>query len=163
MKYMTSALLIAGLTLGPLSAGKLHAEKDQEEDMDDSGKSQRQENMLKKLGLSGDPAEKMKAAMKAHRDAVKPLRKDARADMKKLRDQIKNKANDAAVAATLAKMEISHKAIQAENEKLKAATDSLLTPTQRAKLLLKMMKRMHGGPGQGGGRRGPGDKDGDED
>lgn len=161
MKYLTSALLIAGLLAGPSSATKLHAEKDQPEGMDDSAQSERHEKMLKKLGLSDEQMEKMKAAAKAHRETIKPLRKEMRADMKKLREQIKNRAGDAAVAATLGKLELTRKAIQAENEKMKAATDELLTPTQQAKMLLKMMKQMHDGPGKG--RRHGGDNEESKD
>lgn len=161
MKYISSALLVAGLITGPASTASLHAEKEQQEDMGDSAQSERHEKMLKKLGLSDEQMEKMKAATKTHMETIKPLRKELRADMKKLREQIKNRAGDAAVAATLGKLELTRKAIQAENEKMKAATVELLTPTQQAKMLLKMMKQMHDGPGKG--RRHGGDNEESKD
>src|SRR3989338_9416048 len=98
-----------------------------------------------KLGLPDEQAEKLKAARKAKRQALKPLREQLSNDMDKLRAQIKDKAGDGDIQATLNQLELNHKAIQAENEKFKTAIAGFLSATQRAKLLLAMTGRMKEG------------------
>lgn len=116
--------------------------------------------MKEKLGLSDDQSAKLKDAMKAHRDAMKPLMDKTRGLLKKLHDQVEAKASDADVKATLDSLKDSHKAVAAEQESFHEKVAGFLSPTQQAKLVLGMFRRMHemGGRMRGrmNGRRGPG-------
>ncbi len=116
------------------------------------------DKLKKHFGLSDEQAAKFKDAVKAHQDALKSLREQMRDGMKKLAGQVKDKADDKEIAASLDALESGRKDIEEENHKFSAATAAFLTPTQRAKMLIGMMRRQGMGARQrpGAGRRGPG-------
>ena len=78
--------------------------------------------------------------------------------MRKLSDQLEDKAPEKDLTATLDKIVAARKSMRAEEDKFEAALTSILTPTQRAQMLVAMKGRKggkHGGK-MGGGRMGPG-------
>jgi len=149
MKRLITAALVGGFLLGSPSLRAEHKGEGMKESHHGMGKKGMGKEWKEKMEMTDAQAEKFKALMQAKHEAVMPFRKQAMEDTHKLREQLKNKADDKEIQATMERMEKSHKAIEAEQEKFKAATASLLTPTQRAKLLLHMMKRMnHEGKGR---------------
>lgn len=105
------------------------------------------------LGLTDDQEAKFKDAMKAHGEAVKPLKRKLRDGMTKLGDQLQDKADDSAVKATLDSLKATRQAMTAEQEKFHDGLASFLTPTQQGKLVLGMAMKMHQGMMGAGGRR----------
>ncbi|HVA67286.1 MAG TPA: hypothetical protein VNK24_10245 [Elusimicrobiota bacterium] len=109
------------------------------------------------LGLTDDQVKKLSDAMKAKWDTLKTSGEALRADMKTLRGQIEKKAADQDIQATLNKLKTDREAMAAAMRGAEAkfeADTSFLTPTQRAKMLLGRMRRMHKHGRDGHGRRG---------
>jgi len=105
-----------------------------------------------KWGLSEDESAKLKDSFKAQREASKPMRLELRDALVKLHDQVEDKASDKDIQASLDRLEQAHRALRAEREKFRAKLATMLTPTQRAKMALRMA-RMHM-RGRGGWGRG---------
>lgn len=150
----TAAGLLAGALLLPAA---LRAE-------DKPGKGGKEafvERMKEKFGISEEQAAKLKAAKRARRDADAAIHGDIQAAMRKLSDQIEDKAPEKDLSATLDKIAAARKSMRAEEDKFEAALTSILTPTQRAQMLVAMKGRMgkHGGK-RGKGKMGPGKMDG---
>ena len=160
MKHLLGMALILGL-----AGSAVWAHDDKEEE--GKGREHHEmsmEKMQEKLGLSKDQAEKFAAAKKVMEESNKPMHEEMAAEMARLGQQLKNKADDKAIQATLDKLEKNHKAMDAAHEKFKAEMESVLTPTQRARMLMGMMERMHGGwKGRGEGMRGGPHKHDDDD
>lgn len=115
------------------------------------GKAGGEGRMKERLGLSDEQAKKLEALREADQKEMKAAHRKVRDLMAKLEDQVEDKASDSAIAATLKELDAAHKDRQAAMEKAKAAREAILSPTQRAKFLLKM--RGHGmgmGKGMGG-------------
>ena len=96
-----------------------------------------------KLDLTDDQKQKMKAIRRDERDALTPLKDKGEDLAKKLRDEVKNNAGDAELEATLKDLKANQSAFRETMEKFAAQRDAVLTPTQRAKMALGMMHRMH--------------------
>ena len=109
------------------------------------------EHMKKNLGLSDETAGKLKDLFESQRKASEPLHQQMKVTFEKLRWQVDAKADSADIAATLDEAEKGEKALQEQHEKLKAAVNALLTPEQRAKMLLA---HGPGGPAGPEGMRG---------
>lgn len=143
MKNLVRIMMVGGLAGTLWSAPALRAE-------DHAGMKNQDHHQMtadkwkEKLGLSADQAEKLKAAMKAYRDEAQSSRKQLREEMKKLESQITLKYKDSDIQATLDNLKKIHTSMQEQHEKLVSNLNSFLTPTQRGKLLLHMMKHMHG-------------------
>lgn len=122
------------------------------------------ERMKEKFGISDEQAAKLKAAKRARRDADAAIHADIQAAMRKLSDQLEDKAPEKDLTATLDKIVAGRKSMRAEEDKFEAALTSILTPTQRAQMLVAMKGRMggkHGG--KMGGKMGPGKMGGKPD
>lgn len=172
-RYILAAAAAAALTAWTLparahdddKAGPHHGEEMDGPEHHDPAKMM--EKMKDKLGLSDDQAAKLKDAMKAHGDAMKPLHDAMHDGMKKLGEQLKSTADDKDISASLDALKAARASVQAEQDKLDATLKAFLTPTQRAKLLMGMMMHMRHEGGPWGGRRmgrgrGPGMRGGDE-
>lgn len=156
----TAAGLLAGALLLPAA---LRAE----EKTGKGGKEAFVERMKEKFGISEEQAAKLKAAKRARRDADAATHAEIGAAMRKLSDQIEDKAPEKDLSATLDKIVAARKSMRAEEDKFEAALTSILTPTQRAQMLVAMKGRM-GKHKKGKGKMGPGKmdggpKDGDDD
>lgn len=117
------------------------------------GKEGFKERVREKFGISEEQAAKLKAARRAKRDGIAAAHADSAAAMRKLKDQLEDKASDKELSATLGKLAEARKKMRAEKDKFEAALSSILTPTQRAKMAMKMkgrMGKMHGAKGYGG-------------
>jgi len=144
MKRLISMATATGLLAGALLLpAMIRAEEH-------GGGEAKLERMREKLGISEEQAAKLKAARRAKRDASEASRTEMKAAMRKLSDQLEDKASDKDIAATLDKIASARKAQRAEMEKFEAGISAILTPTQRAKMLVAMKK--HGG--MRGGKRG---------
>lgn len=165
MKRIISMATAAGLLAGALL---LPAALRAEDKPGKGGKEAFVERMKEKFGISEEQASKLKAAKRARRDADAAIHADIQAAMRKLSDQIEDKAPEKDLSATLDKIVAARKSMRAEEDKFEAALTSILTPTQRAQMLVAMKGRMGkrggkmGGPKRGGPKHG-GPKRGDDD
>jgi len=154
MKRIISTLTAAGLLAGALLLpAALRAE----------GKM---EHMREKLGISEEQEAKLKAARRAKRDADAGAHAELGAATRKLSDQLEDKAAEKDLSATLDKIAAARKTMRVEDERFEAALTSILTPTQRAKMVVAMKGHggMHGAMrgGKGPGKMGGGKPDGDD-
>ena len=119
--------------------------------------------MKKKLGLTDDQASKIKELFKTQREENEPLREQTKIDMDTLRLKVDSKASDSEIKKVLEALSADQKKIQAGRGKMKEQLSAILTPSQRAKMLLEMERR--GGEGMRGmmWRRMGGMKDRDSD
>lgn len=105
--------------------------------------SKRHDRRRGRLGLSGEQRAKMKAAGKERREAVRPLREKLREESAKLREQLHSGAAEKDLEATMANIADLRRQIQRRNEEFRSKADALLTPTQRAKLMMGTRRRRH--------------------
>ena len=94
------------------------------------------------LGLSPEQSEKLQAAFKAEKDAMRPLRRELRDALAQLKDRVEDKAVDKDIVSALDRLEAAHKAIRIEEEKSQAQLATLLPPMARAKMALQRAKHM---------------------
>ncbi|MDE2290987.1 MAG: Spy/CpxP family protein refolding chaperone, partial [Elusimicrobia bacterium] len=74
-------------------------------------------------------------------EQVLPLRIKERKALRKLRDQVRKKASDSDIAATLDELKSVHDSMRDAQEKSEQEMAKVLTPTQRAMMVLKMTGR----------------------
>ena len=101
--------------------------------------------MDKELGLTADQSAKLKTLRMDQGASMMALSGTQRDLLTKLGDQVKNKASDSELQATLKDIQANRKAMMDRGEKFRRQQDDLLTPTQRAKMLLGF--DMMNGPG----------------
>ncbi len=147
MKRLITTVTAAGLLAGALLLPAMI----RAEEHGGGRKEARLERMREKLGLSAEQGEKLKAAHRARRDAAVATRTELKAAMRKLKDQLEDKASEKEISATLERIAAARKAQRAEAEKFEAGLSTILTPTQRAKMLVAMKR--HGGMKRGRGMR----------
>lgn len=99
------------------------------------------EKMHKSLELSEEQAAKLKGLREKNREAIKPLRRELQDQTVQLKRLLEDKASDSKVEAQLKALRAAQKKIEAERDKHLADIEAILTPTQRAKFLLKMGRR----------------------
>ena len=112
------------------------------------------EMMKKELGLSKDQAAKSKAATMANHEAMKTAGNKVKADLANLQVLVDKKASDAELTTSLNTLDADRKAMQAQQQKHIDAMRAILTPTQQAKMALKLGEHMSEGmmgKGMGGG------------
>ena len=166
-RYICAALAAALLAPGLLTVSA-RAQDDapppEQSEHQDAGKMA--DRMKEKLALTDDQAAKLKDAMKAHGDAMKPIGQQLKDGIKKLAGQIKSKATDADIQASLDSLKTARKAMADEQEKFHDGLAAFLTPTQQAKMAVGAAMRMHREREEHGpkGKHGPkgADKGGDE-
>lgn len=150
MKRMIStvgaAALLAGALLAPaLLRAEDKAEKPAQEERHRGGM---REKFKEKLGLTDEQESKLKSLRRAHREATESAKNDLKAAMRKLGDQLEDKASEKDLTATLDKIKAGRRALRDAQDKFEADSAAVLTPTQRAKMVVAMghmMKgRMHG-------------------
>lgn len=142
MKRLISTMTAAGLLAGALLLPAMIRAEDHGGDR----KEAKLERMREKFGITEEQGAKLKAARRARRDASAASKAEIKAAMTKLNDQLEDKASEKDIAATLEKLSALRKARRAEAEKFEAGMKDILTPTQRAKMLVAMKHR--------GGKRG---------
>ena len=151
MRWMvTVAGLTAALTAGPALA--------HDTDAPNAGRGKGQdmaERMGKRLDLTPDQQSRIKALNEAHWAAMKPKHEAQRALVKDLRELVKTKAADSAITAKLDAIKAGHQAIEAAQQAHQDAVAAILTPMQKAKFVLWLVKKidtgmdgMHGGDGK---------------
>lgn len=153
-----AAALLAGALLLPAA---LRAEdkdkKDAKPEAHEEG-GRRGAWLKEKLGITDEQEGKLKTIKRAHREAEEAARSELGAIMRKLSDQLEDKASEKDLSASLDKLKAAHKAMGAEREKFMDSMAQVLTPTQRAKMAVGMMRHMRGGPGGRGMGHGRGGK-----
>ena len=149
-----AAALLAGALLAPaLLRAEDKAEKPAQEEGHHGGMRAK---FKEKLGLTDEQESKLKALRRAHREASESAKNDLQAAMRKLGDQLEDKASEKDLSATLDKIKAGRRALRDAQDKFEADAAAVLTPTQRAKMVVamgRMMKggmRGHGGPGMRG-------------
>jgi len=88
------------------------------------------------LGLTDDQVKEVEAARSANRAALQPLRDQRRRTIETLKSQIKGKAPDSEIQSTLNHLKSIQEDIHQQEEKSRSRFADILTPTQRAKMLL---------------------------
>lgn len=152
MKRIISMMSAAGLLAGALLLpAALHAQGKPEARGEKGGKEAFKERMREKFGITEDQEAKLKAAKRARRDADSATHAELATAIRKLSDQLEDKASEKDLTATLDKIVAGRRAMRAEEDKFEAALTSILTPTQRAQMLVAM--KGHKG-GMGGGMHG---------
>ncbi len=101
--------------------------------------------MKEKMGMSDAQMEKVKAARKAHMEAMKPLREKMKADMDTLKGLVDKKGSDAKLKTSISAVKEDYKAIQDQQKKHHEAMQEFMTPMQQAKAILMMGEHMKGG------------------
>ncbi|MDE2314021.1 MAG: Spy/CpxP family protein refolding chaperone [Elusimicrobia bacterium] len=102
------------------------------------------EHLKEYLGLSDAQTKQLADAIKAKWDALKANGQVLRADMKTLRKQVEKKASDKDIQTTLDKLKQDRDTMAGamKTAEAKFETDTaFLTPTQRAKMLLRRTPR----------------------
>lgn len=97
--------------------------------------------------MNDDEAKKLDAAMQAHREAVKPLREALSKAVRKVHGLLEIEASDKDMQAALDQVEQARRSLLAETDKFQKAMEAMLTPTQRAKMLVMREKMMRRGGG----------------
>jgi Spy/CpxP family protein refolding chaperone len=160
MKRIISTATAAGLLAGALMLpAQLRAEDkpgDKRESKEKGGHEEMAAHMREKLGISEEQEAKLKIARRARRDKSAVAMTELGAATRKLQDQLEDKVPEKDLTATLDRVAAARQALRAEEDRFEAAAASILTPTQRAKMVLAMKAHMHGrGPGgMHGGKRG---------
>jgi len=118
----------------------------------------------KELGLTADQQAKLKAIGESQRAEMKPIREQLKTLHKELKGLVDGKAGDEKIGAKLAELEKARESAQAIQRKYTEQRKAVLTPTQRAKMVLKMGGK-GGKPGKKGGagcKGGRGEKGGED-
>jgi len=161
---MVGAGLAMVLAAGPVLAHDTDAPKD--------GKGAgMMERMAKHLDLTADQQAKIKSLNEAHWAAMKPKREAQKALVRELEELVKAKAADGALSAKLDALKAGHQEIQAAQQAHQDAVAAILTPMQKAKFVLWMVRKMEKGEwkeGRGGHdwkdkKEGHDEKDGKDD
>lgn len=139
-KRLFAVVLAAGL-VAPILNAPSYANEEEHHGGHDMAEG-KEGKWKEKLGLSEEQAAKLQAARKERQDTVKPIHDQLKLSMDRLREQVKNNASDGDIKVTLDQIQSSHKTLQAANEKFKAEMDSILTPMQRAKMMVGMHGKM---------------------
>ncbi|MDD5303543.1 MAG: hypothetical protein PHS14_10595 [Elusimicrobia bacterium] len=163
MKRIISAAAAAGLLTGALLLPTVLRAQGKPEGKpgaygEKGGKEAFKERMREKFGISEEQEAKLKAAKRARRDADAATHAELAAAIRKLSDQLEDKASEKDLSATLDTIVAGRKAMRAEEDKFEAALTAILTPTQRAQMLVAMKghKPEMGGAKMGPGKMGPG-------
>jgi Spy/CpxP family protein refolding chaperone len=152
MKRIISTAAAAGLLAGALMAPALLRAEDKAGDKPEAhekgGHEGMAERMREKLGISEEQEAKLKTARRARRDKSAVALAELGAATRKLQDQLEDKASEKDLSGTLDRVAAARQALRAEEDRFEATMSSILTPTQRAKMILAMQAHMHGrGPG----------------
>ena len=149
-------LLIAVLSCGLLAAGgaALRAEEKPQEGGSGGGPGWRGHGPM--ADLTAEQRAAMKAAWRAHRDLVTPLKDKLEDEIERLKGLVEKAAPEKDLTASVDKVKELHRAVQAEREKFMDKMGASLSPMQRAKGVLMMARHMKGGHGFGPGMRGKG-------
>lgn len=156
----TAASLLAGVFLLPaMLRAEGRPEDGRQAHGEKGGKEAFAARMREKLGLSEEQEANLKAARRAKRDAAAAASAELATATRGLQDQLEDRASEKDLAATLDKIAASRRMMREAEEKFEAALASILTPLQRAKMLVAMKE--HGGVLRGRGVPG-GDRRGGE-
>jgi Spy/CpxP family protein refolding chaperone len=88
------------------------------------------------LGITKDQMAKLKSIMEAQKMALKPLWRKQRDLTTKLSDQVEDKASDSDIQHTLADLKENREAMKTESKRFGDQREAILTPTQRARMML---------------------------
>jgi Spy/CpxP family protein refolding chaperone len=100
-------------------------------------------NLKETLGLTDEQAKKMDSIKEAKKAEIEPLREKIRALSDKLKSQLDAKASDSDLKATLEDIRSTHESMAAALKKFHGQMKDILTPTQQAKMTVKMMEFRH--------------------
>jgi Spy/CpxP family protein refolding chaperone len=93
--------------------------------------------MHDELGLTDDQKAKLKSIREAQEKALKPIWRKQRDLTIKLRDQLEDKAGEAEIGRTLTDLKANREAMTTEAKRFMSQREAILTPTQRARMMLK--------------------------
>ena len=116
----------------------------------------------KEKDLTDDQKAKLKSIREAEEIALKPIERKQRNLSIKLRDQLEDKASDSDITSTLSDLKANRESMEKEAKRFMTQREAILTPTQRACMLLKHEHRSHWGD-EKMDRRGEGWREEDKD
>ena len=129
-----SALALVVLMAGPLQANMGHKDWADEDKMMDKA--------LDDLNLTGDQKEKLKEAREDHKAKMDAIVDKMNRQMDTLKTQVDNKATDSELKGTLDQCKDIKKEMMDEREKFHDKLEDILTPMQKAKMVLNMKSKM---------------------
>ena len=89
------------------------------------------------LDLTDDQKTKLKSIKEAQETALKPIWRKQRDLSIKLHDQLEDKVSDADIERTLTALKTNRETMETEAKRFMIQRDAILTPTQRARMMLK--------------------------
>jgi Spy/CpxP family protein refolding chaperone len=137
-----AALASLVLTAGPVSARADDGKSGADQKPRAEWAAKMKQRLKERLDLSDEQADKLEAAMKSSRDAMKPLWEKARAADRKLSELV-SAGTDAEVAAALKDADAARKDLTSERAKLEESLASILKPRQLAKLRVERERMRH--------------------
>lgn len=135
-KLSLAALALMGLLFaGPALANEGHYK----DGMDDK----KMDKALEKLDLSADQRSRINTARRDHKEAMEAIVSRKHAHLDTLEAQVGRQASDSELKDTLREIKKDKADLQDQMEKFHDKLEDILTPTQKAKLILhkKKMKR----------------------
>jgi len=145
--------------MAAVAAAVLVAPLARAEDDDNKGGGEWGRKVMKELQLSADQKTKIEAINEEQMKTQKPLWESLRAQMKELRDLVKEKAADDKITAKLDQIKATNEQIATNRKTFQGQKEAVLTPMQRAKVVLAVGKWMK----EKGEHRKGHDKEEDED
>jgi Spy/CpxP family protein refolding chaperone len=139
-KTVRQAAILTSIAALLFAAGNLPAEMSMKTHMGNEKKMM--EKMTKKLGLTKEQSAKMKALHDAQHLEGKTLYDKMDADVSTLKTLVKGKATDADLTAATAAVQADHRAMMDSRMAHHEAMQAILTPGQKATMVLEMCEHM---------------------
>lgn len=96
---------------------------------------------LNKLDLNADQKAKIDDARKSHREAMDKIMDRKKGHLKELQTKVDDKASDSELRASLDDIKADKKDFQQQMEKFHESLEDILTPRQKALMVLDKMKK----------------------
>jgi len=154
MKIKLIPMLALGLLVG-LSTTSLVSAKDKEAKgpKECSPKAGAMgDRMKERLGLTDEQAAKLKDLRESNQKEMRALQDKVQDETTAIKRKLRDGAGDSVLKPLLDKLQADHETLQAKRKANMDKMREILTPTQQAKMLVMMGRRM--GPGGWGGRDG---------
>jgi Spy/CpxP family protein refolding chaperone len=132
-------VLLAGSSLVPALAHDMGRSEGSKAGWRDNGG-----HFKEALGLTDEQIAKLQAINESRDKALKPLRRKQRDLTIKLKDRLEDKSSDADIKPLLTELRANREAIKAQSKQFRDEKNTVLTPTQQARMMLMKMHR-HGG------------------
>jgi Spy/CpxP family protein refolding chaperone len=138
MKFKTLRVMAAAALLATSVPVLSHANSGG--DMDEM--EEKMDRAIDKVEVSGEKRERLREARREHKEVVQPIHERMEQHMNTLKEQVDRKAGDSELKETLDKLEDDKEDLMQERKKFHEKLEDILTPTQKAKMVLSMKGKM---------------------